>query len=33
MTRLLLEKEVFSRAELLEAVRAVRDAEGDASDA
>lgn len=33
VTRLLLEKEVFSRAELLEAVRAVRDGEGGASDA
>jgi Type II secretion system (T2SS), protein E, N-terminal domain len=33
VTRLLLEKEVFSRAELLEAVRAVRDGEGGAGDA
>ena len=33
VTRLLLEKEVFSRAELLAAVRAVRETEGDASDA
>jgi type IV pilus assembly protein PilB len=33
VTRLLLEKEVFSRAELLEAVRAVRDGEGGSSDA
>jgi hypothetical protein len=33
VTRLLLEKEIFSRAELLEAVRAVRDGEGGSSDA
>jgi hypothetical protein len=33
VTRLLLEKEVFSRAELLQAVRAVRDGEGGPGDA
>jgi hypothetical protein len=33
LTKLLLEKEIFSRAELLEAVRAVREPEAPASDA